>query len=186
MKTFFSYLQKWKAIYRALMLLLEKEEIAHCTFPGCNKAYHTTPPTKMPAFCDDHKWPVLSKCFFCGDDLLHSGDADECSLCGMSIFNVKSDVALLFFTLEYFPDRLKSLESIGSIYYDFISERHKKKKEYFPLLRRERIGAGIKTFVDPVFFKRCDNECRDLGRWVEQHLNNEIKAYLIKIGKWSE
>ncbi|TGL61161.1 hypothetical protein [Leptospira sarikeiensis] len=139
-----------------------------CTHPECNKGYLSEIGSKRNV-CGIHKYPLLAKCFFCGESSLTPEDT-FCTFCGVNIKETMKDVLTIFFIAKVVAGVKLKLHPLTPVYVNRVNEDY---KEYFPVMALLEAGPNGKHSID-------ENLNRELRKIEEDDFNDFLDKFSKK------
>jgi uncharacterized protein YfeS len=162
------FLNKLSLAFNQFMKAFKEKYFAICSHSECDHGYESSEKNK-PRFCGKHRYPLLSKCFFCGSRFEDENMHDHCLICNANITESKFGITVLFLIPELFQERKN--QDFHEFPKQFKDRLLNEKKEFFPSLEW---NSKLKEKLPIEFIEKLTLIEKDFGSFIDNFVNKYV------------
>lgn len=162
------FLRKLSLAFNEFMKVFKERYFAICSHPECDHGYESSDKNK-PRFCGKHRYPLLSKCFFCGSRFEDENMDNYCLICNANISESKFDITCLFLIPEIYPNR--KFQDFNEFPKQFKDRLSNEKKEFFPSIVWD---SKLKEKLPKDFIEKLDGVEKNFGPFIDEFVNKHL------------
>ncbi|TGL87675.1 hypothetical protein EHQ68_06820 [Leptospira congkakensis] len=159
---------KLSLAFKEFMKAFKERYFAICSHPDCDHGYESSDKNN-PRFCGKHRYPLLSKCFFCGSRFEDENMDHYCLFCNANISESKFDVTCLFLIPVIFPERKN--QDFHEFPKQFKDKLLNERKEFLPSLDWD---SKLKEKLPNEFIEKLTSVEKDFGSFIDSFVNKYV------------